>query len=819
MQPIPKSIQERQKEQFMDSFIKRAGLLVTATALLIAAVQAQTPPRKALFNLGWKFIASNPTGAQATAFNDSTWQAVTVPSSASYDPPYATLEEKHFRATCWYRKHFTCPASAQKVFIHFEGAMQVCDIFINGDSVGSHQHSGYTPFFYDISNYLVRGGANVIALRLNNVNNTAIPPGGNGTDGEPDFFLFSGLYRNVWLLFKDSVYIPDWGQRITTPGTTTSAAVRARTVVANATAMAQSATVTVTLLDASGTTVTTAASTQSVSPASSANFDMTTPTITPRLWSPTTPNMYSLQTIVTVNGGVVDSIMQPVGFRWFSWSTTNGFSLNGSRFELYGMCTDQMMGWIENAMPDSRWFQLVKKAKAMGVNSLRCSHYPRAQAFYDACDKLGMLLYVELPTWMVSEPATLPAPYWPNLDSCAREAVLDGYNHPCIYAWGIANEPNYMYTTYWDTIVGIIHGLDSVSGSGRVTAYAKYSGASQTYTGVDVVGINYATTNSAGKPYLNTESYTNWERVYPRGGSMDLAQPAPGSEATAEVSNMSYVTGVNSGVLAGGHFWCFVDYNSWRNATGEQGVVDRFWVPKGAYFAFQKAWAGVSSGTVAGPAPDYPAVTGTPNKIVLVADTSNLLANGSDVAIVVANLRDSTTGTCIAQACNITWTVTGGATLYPGTGTVGNLTTVTDSALGGRATVLVRTTTTAGPITLTAKSSCGLPAASITLTSTAVTEPFIAASTAVRRELIRQAQGGISALKVVYSEKGALLSFPAGIEKNVQIVNLQGKTIAAYTLRNGVPALVSRRQVSREICFAVWNDGSRRMVTKLNLVQ
>jgi len=807
----------------MRSNVKRLVFFIVAVSLCVSMVEAQTLQRKALFNLGWRLTASNPTGAQAIAFNDSSssWQSVNVPSSVSYDAPYASYEMNHFAATCWYRKHFTCPANIQKVFIHFEGVMQTCDVFVNGDSVGSHQASGYTPFFYDITNYLVRGGSNVIALRLNNVDDPGIPPGGYGTDGEPDFFLFSGLYRNVWLLFKDSVYIPDWGQRITTPGTTTSAAVRARTVVANATSAAKSADVTITLLNAAGVSVVTATSTQSVPAASSTNFDMTTSAITPQVWSPATPNMYSLRTIVTVGGAVVDSIVQPVGFRWYSWSTSNGFSLNGSRFELYGMCVDQMMGWIENAMPDSRWVQLIKKAKAMGANSLRCSHYPRAQAFYDACDKLGMLLWVELPTWMVSEPATLPATYWPNLDTCVNEMVLDGFNHPCIWAWGIANEPNYNYGTYWDAVVGLIHNLDSFAVTGRAISYAKYDGANWVYTGgngqnLDINGTNYSTSAPASLPFVNTESYTSWDRLYSRGGSLDLEQPAPGAEANAEVSNMSYVTGVTSGALAGGHFWCFVDYNSWRNSTGQQGVVDRFWVPKGAYFAFQKAWAGVSPGSVAGPAPDYPSTTGTATKIDLEADTTNLQANGSDVSIIVANLRDAG-GTCIAQNCNITWTVTGGATLYPGTGFTGNLTTVTDSALGGRATVLLRTTTTAGPITVTATSSCGLPEASIDLTSTPVTESDY---TSVRQGLLLQeTSSATSRLRAVYSEKGVTLTFPAGVGKSVQIINVQGKMIATYTLRNGTPIFINHKVASGGVCFAAWSDNGRRMVTKLNMVQ
>jgi hypothetical protein len=64
-----------------------------------------------------------------------------------------------------------------------------------------------------------------------------------------------------------------------------------------------------------------------------------------------------------------------------------------------------------------------------------------------------------------------------------------------------------------------------------------------------------------------------------------------------------------------------------------------------------------------------------------------------------------------------------------------------------------------------------------------------------------------------------MLSFPAGVEKSVQLINVQGKTIATYTLRNGTPVCISHKVAGGGVCFAAWSDNGRRMVTKLNLVQ
>ena len=64
----------------------------------------------------------------------------------------------------WYRKKFLCPSSARKVFIQFEAVMQSVTVYVNGTQVGTHYNSGYTGFFFDISNYVVRGDTTLIAL-------------------------------------------------------------------------------------------------------------------------------------------------------------------------------------------------------------------------------------------------------------------------------------------------------------------------------------------------------------------------------------------------------------------------------------------------------------------------------------------------------------------------------------------------------------------------------------------------------------------------------------------------------------------------------
>ena len=402
--------------------------------MLIVQVQARSSKGDALFNLNWKFITGNPANAQATSFDDASWQTVCVPHSASYDAPTVAGELAFYGSPSapnkdyWYRKSFLCPANAQKVFIQFEGVMQSATVFVNGTQVGTHYNSGYTGFFFDISNNVVRGASTLIAVHCNINNDQNIPPGGSGWTSNggaaPDFLLYSGMYRNVRLLFKDSVYVPLRGQRITT----TSSTIRALTNVRNDGAASKSVAVTLTVRNSGGSSVGTATATQSIAANGVSAFDLSPTVSSPSAWSPTSPTLYSVETIVSVGGAVVDSVVEKVGFRSYSWSagTPGGLSINSNRTELKGVCMGQWMGWIENAVPDSRFAKQVAMIKDMGINSIRTSHYPRAEAFYRACDSIGMLVLVEVPAWGVNSGFTGLTTFWNRMYSCDSEMVLDG---------------------------------------------------------------------------------------------------------------------------------------------------------------------------------------------------------------------------------------------------------------------------------------------------------------------------------------------------------------------------------------------------------
>jgi hypothetical protein len=424
-----------------------------------------------------------------------------------------------------------------------------------------------------------------------------------------------------------------------------------------------------------------------------------------------------------------------------------------------------------------------------------------------------MLVYVEVPTWGVNTGFAGNTAFWNNIYSCDSEMVLDGYNHPSIYVWGLFNEQNENLNTYFTNEMTIIHGLDPVAGSGRVCAVANYAGAATKFTG-DIFADNY-NYNFAG---LNTEAYGNmmadnnifgnWFRNYIRGGTMDVD---PAGEAAFEVNCMQQYYWLSSDKMAGGHFWCFMDYSSGRNTVGREGIVDRLWLPKQVYFRFRN--------TLTNAATDY-WTAGTPTKIDLVADLTTLKADGADISLITATLRDDA-GACKHKDCSITFTASPAgcvAALYSGhsvSPSSGN--PVTCAVEGGRAGVLLRTSRTAGAISVSASSSCGLSAASVTLSSQQVTESFYTDAVPIASPL-QQANASAQRFRMTSGARGHFFLCPSGHDGILRIVNMQGKTVLNRAVKKGEALFVNRLIMGRGVFYAAWEDGATRASSRLTMV-
>jgi hypothetical protein len=254
--------------------------------------------------------------------------------------------------------------------------------------------------------------------------------------------------------------------------------------------------------------------------------------------------------------------------------------------------------------------------------------------------------------------------------------------------------------------------------------------------------------------------------------------------------------------LSGMHFWCFKDYNTPCNTNGNEGVVDRFTVPKTIYYMFRKYWTGQ--------APEYPR-SGTATTIQLLTDTNSLHANGVDVFLITATMRNAA-GYQIATATgNVTFTVTpaNAATFFGGN---------VVPSYAGRAGAFLRTTTVPGTITVTA-AYAGLTTQSVTLNTVRDTNyvpPFGPGVSIGSKGVIFAPSYKFNITSVT---KGFVFQCPDQIPGNLRIINCQGKTMYASSVNKGASLFISRKQLGAGIFYASWKGVDQRVVSHKMIVE
>ena len=471
-----------------------AGLGLTTSA---TARADQASPRfdanRINFDSGWQFalVAQNsftqttadpgnvysgaPTLGYSTSFSGSAWRAVTLPQDWSIELPPTNSTGANACATCtsstawrpggfaWYRKTFSlpmtgAPATAGDVYsVDFNGSFGLTTVYLNGAQVGTRELSGYTHdygftgFRVDLPvgtgpgqpGKLDPNGPNVLAV---NVSNTP----------DSHYYKGSGLYGDVWFTESKPVHIPRYGVFVTTPDLETTSAganpygnVQVQTQVTNETSAPTTATVRSTVTDAQGSQVATG---QSASPLTIAAGNVLTDTSTlqvvnPKLWSPDSPNLYSVRTdVLGPIGQVLDSYVSPLGFRWVKMDPNTGFSINGVPTRLNGVDLHSDKGAMGQVQNYDSVYRDLSILKAGGINTIRTSHNPPQWTFFAAAEKLGMMVEDEFADgW--GKNAYSAALFNPDSDTDIADMVMAERNSPAVMFWSLGNEPSQASTS------------------------------------------------------------------------------------------------------------------------------------------------------------------------------------------------------------------------------------------------------------------------------------------------------------------------------------------------------------------------------------
>jgi beta-glucuronidase len=358
------------------------------------------------------------------------WQTVTVPHTWQVEPDHCA----HY-GDAWYEKAFEAPPSwrDKTVRIEFEAVFHSAVITLNGAAVGEHLRKGYTAFTLDLTPHL-KTGRNLLQVHVNNAFDDRMLPRGRSSDWAHD----GGIYRPVQLLITPTLF----AERLeidAAPGEP----VRARVHIRNAAAQEASGTIAAAILDeetsqslverpsaGSFRIPARGSATVALEPLAIANH---------KLWHFDQPQLYRF--VVTLPSG--DRCSDTFGIRRIE-VRDGAFMLNGERVRLMGV--ERMAG----SHPDfgmaepSAWIDH-DHADMQKLNCIYTRvHWPQDRRVLDYCDRHGILIQTEVPTWggrtfddMRDQP---DADLMRNGLEQLTEMIARDRNHPCIFSWGVCNE-------------------------------------------------------------------------------------------------------------------------------------------------------------------------------------------------------------------------------------------------------------------------------------------------------------------------------------------------------------------------------------------
>lgn len=591
--------------------MRKLTLLLTVIVLITACSAPEQPKmghtRETLFNKEWQFV-KDVSDEQALSDSSLVWEPVSLPHTANTEPVVMTGPQ--WQGNAYYRKSFT-PSTHLKgkhVALYFEGAMQVADIYLNGGHLMSN-YSGYLPFYVDLTGHLKIGEENEIFVKLNNEDNPQVPPG-KPLD-QLDFNIFSGIYRNVWLVVKDELHISDaiGAGRVAAGGIMVTysevseeiANVHVQADVENISAEAANAVVKVTIKDQAGEVV---AEKQTAAVAVEGNsyrlckLDFTIEN--PKLWAPGSPYLYTVNVEVYKDDQLSDAASERIGIKTFAFHN-NGFELNGKPLYLRGTNRHQEYPYVGYAISDNANYRDAYKIREAGFNFVRSSHYPHSKSFLEACDELGLMVMDAIPGWQFFGDSVFAERSIMDV----RKMVRRDRNHASVIMWESALNETQMPKEYIATAHNVVkkeYPSQDVYTCGWVeSGYDVYIPARQH-------GKPPHYWNNYGKKPILIAEYGDWEYYAHNAGFNQTAfenltsdernsrQLRGFGQKRLAQQALNYQEAHNSnrkGQPAGDANWLMFDYNrGYAPDLEASGISDIFRIPKFAFY-FYKSQAGI----------------------------------------------------------------------------------------------------------------------------------------------------------------------------------------------------------------------------------
>jgi beta-galactosidase len=581
-------------------FIEGCGAAVLASAPTLKCWSAKTGtgarksgPAQQVFSLDrdWLFAGKiDPASPAPTLDAEVGFTSTALPHCV------VPLSWQNWDASSWegvflYRRHFSAPEefANRRVFLKFDGVMVTANPFINGTALPAHK-GGYLPFSYELTS-LLRNGKNVIDLKVDSRFQN-VPPGGSPRGmSAVDYFVPGGIIRGVSICAVPKVFISDvFAKPVDVLKSTRRVEIGVQ--IDSAVVPAGPVNLEVKMMDGARV-VSSAQKSAAITQAGKVDVAMTLSDLGEiKLWDVDTPHLYDIVVTLIWAGEPVHDYRISIGLREANF-TVDGFFLNGRRLRLFGLDRHEIYPYVGYAMPARvmrRDAEILRNE--FHCNIVRCSHYPQSEAFLEACDELGLMVWEETPGWGYVGDAAFEDLVVENVGDMIRR----DRNHASIVIWGVrVNESRNDQPLYRRTTALAKSLDDSRPDSGSMTNFRNWQeewhedvfamddyhsapdGSVEIYP--PLPGVPYMLSETVGQYTYGGKGFNN---QYRRTG--DVAMQCRQAIYHAQAHDRAAAFPRFCGVIA----WCAFEYGSPVNSykgVKNPGVADVFRIPKlGAAF-------------------------------------------------------------------------------------------------------------------------------------------------------------------------------------------------------------------------------------------
>ncbi|CAJ2230992.1 beta-glucuronidase [Companilactobacillus paralimentarius] len=400
-----------------------------------------------LLNGIWKFKFDPNSVGESENWQLGLTDTIDMPVPGSFSDLFTTSKERDYVGDFWYEYDFYVPKGwdEQNLLVRFGSLTHRAVVYCNGIKITSHE-GGFLPVLAGISGDIKPNEKNRLVVKLNNeLSEKTLPVGTIRTlkNGRKialpyfDFYNYSGIQRNVWLLSIPVNSIQDYSTNIKLYEDYADIDYKVESDIGD---------INVELFDERGHGVSSTKGNNGVLKVHN-----------PNLWKIRNAYLYTIRISLVKNNEVVDQYENKLGIRTVQVKDSR-ILINGEPVYLKGFGKHEdfdILGKSFNWSIVKRDFECMKWTNA---NCFRTSHYPYAEEWYQMADEEGFLIIDEVPAvgMMRSfqnfvdagkgkythffETNTIPR-LKENHIKQVKEMINRDKNHPSVFAWSMFNEP------------------------------------------------------------------------------------------------------------------------------------------------------------------------------------------------------------------------------------------------------------------------------------------------------------------------------------------------------------------------------------------